>query len=45
MSSKNKFYCLICEASAGHSVDFSKDFPIVNGDSVDCPEGYALLAK
>lgn len=40
MSSQEKFYCLICRASIYHSVALSKDFPVVNGSSVDCPEGY-----
>ncbi|MGB3508297.1 MAG: hypothetical protein WBA93_03485 [Microcoleaceae cyanobacterium] len=40
MSSQDKFSCLICQASVDHNVDSSKNFPIVNGNSVDCPEGY-----
>ncbi|NEQ38270.1 MAG: hypothetical protein F6K40_19190 [Okeania sp. SIO3I5] len=40
MSNQDKFSCLICRSSVHHSIDWSKDFPVINGNSVDCPKGY-----
>ncbi len=45
MSTRDKFTCLICRASVHHTVALSKDFPRVNGNSVDCPEGYHLFKR
>lgn len=45
MLNPDKFSCLICRASVHHSVVWSKDFPKVKVNSVECPDGYHIFKR